>query len=317
VADRGPGREVGQGASLDVALAGRLCRLSVDLLGADASWTLLEDRARDVFVRVAGQGLDVDWHPCRTAAGPGPTGVARPVIHELLSRLEEDGVAEDVSPLVGADPPVRALCMGLRQAEGVVGVQVAVRRRRFAPGALRLAQLIADLGSVGLANQALRSQLERAWHASTEYLANASHGLRTPLNVILGYAEIARDPAVDGEEQERCVDLIARYAGALASAVDALCRASHVLLPPHAVLGPEASSRAGTNGTPGASAATSEESSPAPRCRPLRAAETTVRDLPWGTLRATTKGARRVYHDSVATGVAAAATAGTPPRRPL
>lgn len=243
----------GIGPSMELALARRLCRLSVELLGADATWTFLEDRGHDVFVPVASLGFGDG-----TRIPTPPERLRRDALGALLPRLAREGVVESpqagqLGALLGAHSELRAICMGLQAGEALLGVQVAVRRRRFAPGTARLARLIADVGSLGLANNALRAQLERAWNASTEYLANASHGLRTPLNVILGYVEMARDPETDPTEQERCLDLIARYAHVLAGAVDALCRASHVLLPrteaAGAGPGPDANTRHPAPGT--------------------------------------------------------------------
>jgi len=257
-----------------VALGSRLCRLSIELLGAETSWTLLEDRSREVFVRVAGDGLPAS----QDGTGP-PRGVPRGVLRPLLGRLARDGVVqdtEDLHPLLAGTRGRGSLCMGLQHGDSVVGLQVALRREHFPPGAPGLARLIAEIGSLGIANHALRAQLERAWNASSEYLANASHGLRTPLNVILGYAEMARDPETATAEQARYIDLIAQYAGILANAVDALCRAAHVVIP-----SPE-----------GARASTVH-----------RAAEHVPSETPGptgvpellGAIRATTQGVRRLY----------------------
>lgn len=280
---------IGPGMEQLLALAGRLCRLSVDLLGAEATWTFLEDRAREAFVRVASLGSGDG-----TRLPSPPAGLRRDALGGLLPRLAREGVVDgpdavDLSALVGTASELRTICMGLQDGEELVGVQVAVRRRRFAPGTARLARVIADVGSLGLANHALRVQLERAWNASTEYLANASHGLRTPLNVILGYAEMARDPETDRTEQERYIDLIARYAQVLAGAVDALCRASHVLLP-----------------LPGAAPA-----GPTADGGVREAATGAVPEL-LGAIRASTRGVRRLYGATRAT-IASAGLVGAIP----
>lgn len=59
-------------------------------------------------------------------------------------------------------------------------------------------------------NLGLRQRAEEASQSKSQFLANMSHEIRTPLNVILGMAEILRDPNLPRDEHMRLVDTIER-----------------------------------------------------------------------------------------------------------
>jgi hypothetical protein len=52
-----------------------------------------------------------------------------------------------------------------------------------------------------------RAQLEEASQHKSQFLANMSHELRTPLNAIIGYSEILREEAEDGDREDILPDL--------------------------------------------------------------------------------------------------------------
>ena len=54
----------------------------------------------------------------------------------------------------------------------------------------------------------LRIQAEERSKAKTFFLSNMSHDLRTPMNAIIGYTALARDPSADFDEVKDCLDKI-------------------------------------------------------------------------------------------------------------
>ncbi len=55
--------------------------------------------------------------------------------------------------------------------------------------------------------QEAKNSAEEANHSKSQFLANMSHELRTPLNAIIGYSEMLRDEAEDGEHYQYLADL--------------------------------------------------------------------------------------------------------------
>ncbi|MBP3413426.1 MAG: HAMP domain-containing histidine kinase [Oscillospiraceae bacterium] len=59
--------------------------------------------------------------------------------------------------------------------------------------------------SIFLARWAIKP-VERSWTQQQQFIADASHELKTPLTVILTNAELLKDPQTPEEEREQCVD---------------------------------------------------------------------------------------------------------------
>jgi signal transduction histidine kinase len=107
--------------------------------------------------------------------------------------------------------PLTARCLvtlPLTVEDVVAGVVVlsASEPRRIAESDLRLWEAMAKQLGVAVADASLLARLERALRAKSEFLNTMSHELRSPLHVIVGYADMLHEggePAHPGEVGER------------------------------------------------------------------------------------------------------------------
>jgi signal transduction histidine kinase/DNA-binding response OmpR family regulator len=82
----------------------------------------------------------------------------------------------------------------------------------FGERAERLAVGLAAQAAVAMDNARLYRQAQEASRAKDEFLATLSHELRTPMNAILGWAQLLREGKLDGPTTARAVQTIDRNA---------------------------------------------------------------------------------------------------------
>lgn len=84
--------------------------------------------------------------------------------------------------------------------------------------------------SILLARWAVRP-VERAWTQQQQFIADASHELKTPLTVVITGAELMKDPAIKDEVRQQCVENILETSGRMRSLLEEmlnLARAENV-----------------------------------------------------------------------------------------
>jgi len=87
------------------------------------------------------------------------------------------------------------LYVALKHGQRFIGAQSAGYRGRrvFSPRQKRIAQGIAQIASLALANARLLEELERSNRLKEDVVGAMSHELRTPINILLGYNEMLRE----------------------------------------------------------------------------------------------------------------------------
>ena len=189
----------------------RVNRLSVDVLRCDWSSTFLWDERSGAFRLRANVGLPPDVR--RTVELLEFGWDSLPLLAALRSEdLVEVTGLEDPS-LVPSALMLRwefssSLTVRIRRGDEIVGLLVHGYRERvgaFSERQRRLAIGIARAVAVALENARLIADLHAANRLKTEFVSTMSHELRSPLHVILGFAEMARDPAVGPAERAECL----------------------------------------------------------------------------------------------------------------
>jgi len=217
-------------SSLDTpVILDRLCQVTTEVLECDCSHTFLWQSQEQVYVPLSGYGdTPKQWEMIRALKVP------RAAIADLLSLLEQEEVAEVVAPasaelsapLTMQYGSTASLYMPLRCGDTIVGIHTAgyrCGRASFCSRQRRIAQGIAQIASITLANAKLFEELACANRLKAEFVATMSHELRTPLSIIMGYNELLLEGAV-GElaaEQSQILERVDKSARELLDMIQA------------------------------------------------------------------------------------------------
>jgi signal transduction histidine kinase len=191
----------------DEALAEHLGHRLLASFGTGRCAIVLSDPAGEGFRVAAAVGFDAEG---AAALAKEPLS---PVLTALLRRMIEQGhplvrehLTEEQRSEMAArwGQPIQArslVALPLVVEEMVAGLAVltASEPRPVPRDRLLLWQAMVNQAGVALANTRLLAHLERALRAKNEFLNTMSHELRSPLHVIIGYADMLREDAADAE----------------------------------------------------------------------------------------------------------------------
>jgi len=102
------------------------------------------------------------------------------------------------TPIPAPFRPAAALVIPLHDDAGVLGILTASELDepfRFGASDAEDARLLGAIATVAIRKGMLLEELKRADRAKSEFLANVTHDLRTPLNVFLGYTQLLSEGA--------------------------------------------------------------------------------------------------------------------------
>ncbi|MDB6092437.1 MAG: sensor hybrid histidine kinase [Gammaproteobacteria bacterium] len=94
---------------------------------------------------------------------------------------------------------------------------------------LRLARTEAGLREALARERAARAQAEEATQLKDEFLATLSHELRTPMNIIIGWAHLLRTGPLDEPQKQRATEAIERAARSQAQLIEDLLDVSRIV----------------------------------------------------------------------------------------
>ncbi len=197
---------LGPEAAVD-EIAARICQLSVHVVGAAAA-RLVGRRPDGILQVIARYGTD-EIAAVSADAVAQALDAGRPA---LLHHEDASGPA--------------VLTVPLRNGAQTTVLQLQARAAEpFSLGRVALARYVASLAVRALAQSAARARLTRTAESRSEALIALAHDVRTPLNAIIGYAQVVTDEACGpctpeqrtalGTIERQAVELLSMLRGAL------------------------------------------------------------------------------------------------------
>jgi len=116
-----------------------------------------------------------------------------------------------------------------RTVGAITLVSTAESGRTFGEDDMLLAQQLASRAAMAADNARLYEEAQDANRLKDEFFATLSHELRTPINAVLGWAQLLRDGALEGPGQARAIQAISRNARAQAQLLTDILEMSRIV----------------------------------------------------------------------------------------
>ncbi|MBC8439958.1 MAG: response regulator [Deltaproteobacteria bacterium] len=152
---------------------------------------------------------------------------------DVKDKLEKSGEVE----LIGADSKVwlGVPLFAKGKVSGVIAIQSYEDEKAYNESDMRTLEIISHQISISLerkkAEQNLKSALEKAQESDrlkSAFLANMSHEFRTPMNGILGFAQLLREPDLTGEEQQKYLGIMEKSGERMLDIISAIVSISKI-----------------------------------------------------------------------------------------
>lgn len=203
-----------------------LCRLARRLVDCEAAAAVMRDpetHLAHITADTAQEGWPLDGLRIPDAAvGALLRRIeGRPLV--AIARELGDPLTEQLWEHAGVR---RALAAPLRRGSGTEpsGLMLLADRTLDGPFTAlqqRIAGGVAKLGSLALENAHLVEQLRAATTAKSEFVSTISHELRTPISVIVGYADMLADESLGADERRGIVQRVRRTSHELLELIQA------------------------------------------------------------------------------------------------
>jgi signal transduction histidine kinase len=195
---------------------------AVDVCEADGTMRRLAVIHPDPTARALVQALEHGWPPDRDAPLGAPavmrtreTVTIPDVDDALLTLVARSPEALDALRTLGIGSVITVPLVAHDAVLGAITFVSGVPGHRYGPADVTLAEHLAAVAALALDNARLhraalgRAEADAASRAKSEFLATVSHEIRTPINAILGYAELL-DLGLAGPVSAQQRDYLAR-----------------------------------------------------------------------------------------------------------
>lgn len=166
--------------------------------------------------------------------GRGPQDAA---VDPLWQEVARSAQARFVITRLDRGEPLARAGLPLRHEGEVLGVLTVSRCSMigFSPAEERILRGLADYGALAIQNARSHQELEALSELKSDFIATASHELKTPLMSLLGFAELLADHPLDETTLHYAVQAIQSEVDRMDEIIEALLNAERVrrgLLPP-------------------------------------------------------------------------------------
>jgi two-component system phosphate regulon sensor histidine kinase PhoR len=242
------------------AIAFSPAMLALALLMASGSLAVAPAGAVAVLAAIGAFWYLQRMKPKAAATGIETSQPRTTIPHDILERLPDPvillnkgrvivGVNRAARELLGIAGPGRDLALSMRHPAVLAGVETIFSgmpefteeialpvpiAREFTMHVSRLPNVDNDAGPAAILVLHDETRAKRAEQSRADFVANASHELRSPLSALIGFIETLRGPArSDAEARERFLEIMRGEASRMARLIDDLLSLSHVEINEH------------------------------------------------------------------------------------